>query len=57
LAHDYFRGEVPARLLIEDVESTWAEIADSNNWMPFYRLMERIEMAREALAMEAVKHP
>ena len=42
-------------LLIEDVESTWAEIAQSDNWTPFYSLMERIEMAREALATEAVR--
>jgi uncharacterized protein YdiU (UPF0061 family) len=55
LAHGYFSGEVPARLLIEDVESTWAEIAQSDNWTPFYSLMERIEMAREALATEAVR--
>ena len=55
LAHGYFSGEFPARLLIEDVESMWAEIAQSDNWTPFYSLMERIEMAREALATEAVR--
>jgi uncharacterized protein YdiU (UPF0061 family) len=57
LGHDYFRSEGPARLLIEDVEALWAEIAEQDNWAPFYGHMERIEQARTALAMAPVKQP
>ena len=55
LGHDYFRNEGPARLLIEDVEALWEEIAEHDNWAPFYRHMERIEQARAALAMTPIK--
>ena len=55
LGHDYFRSGVPAVLLIDEVETLWAEIAEADDWAPLYRHMERIEMARTALAMAPVK--
>ena len=55
LVHAYFSREVPARLLVEDVEAIWAGIAEADDWTPFYRHMEQIEAARMALAMAPVK--
>jgi serine/tyrosine/threonine adenylyltransferase len=55
LAHHYFRSESPASLLIGEVESLWAEIAEADDWSPFYKQMERIEAARVALAIAPVK--
>jgi hypothetical protein len=37
------------------VEALWEEIAEHDNWSPFYRHMERIEQARAALAMTPIK--
>lgn len=54
LAHPYFRGETPASLLIEEVEALWDRIADDDDWGPFYSQMERIDMARQALCLQAI---
>lgn len=51
LAHPYFGGELPASLLIDEVEAIWDRIADADDWNPFYKHMERIEMARQALSL------
>lgn len=56
LAHPYFRGELPASLLIDEVEALWDRIVDADDWAPFYAHMERIEMARQALSLRPVKH-
>jgi uncharacterized protein YdiU (UPF0061 family) len=55
LAHDYFRSEVPASLLINEVEALWANIAEADDWGPFHRHMTRIETARTALDISSVK--
>jgi uncharacterized protein YdiU (UPF0061 family) len=51
LKHPYFSGSTPASLLIEEVESLWDSIAEADDWRPFYARMDRIEMARQALAL------
>ena len=56
LAHPYFRGELPASLLIEEVEALWDRIADADDWAPFYAHMDRIEAARQALSLSAIKY-
>ena len=56
LAHPYFRGELPASLLIEEVEALWDRIADADDWAPLYAHMDRIEAARQALSLQAIKH-
>ncbi len=52
LTHAYFSGTDPASLLIEEVESLWEAIAQRDDWGPFYRHMDRIETARQALCSE-----
>jgi uncharacterized protein YdiU (UPF0061 family) len=49
LAHAYFSGTAPASMLIDEVESLWARIAEDDDWGPFYRHMDHIEMARQGL--------
>lgn len=56
LAHQYFAGVSPVSLLIEEVEALWAPIAEADDWGPFQAHMARIEMARQALALNPVKH-
>ncbi|RYY99953.1 MAG: YdiU family protein [Alphaproteobacteria bacterium] len=51
LAHPYFKAEAPPSLVIDVVEDLWAHIAESDDWGPFYRHMDRIEEARTALAL------
>jgi uncharacterized protein YdiU (UPF0061 family) len=55
LAHDYFSRDIPASLLINEVEALWANIAEADDWAPFYKHMERIESARTALDLTSVK--
>jgi hypothetical protein len=54
LSHPYFKSALPVSLLIEEVEALWAPIAEADDWVPFYKHMERIEVARQALALDAV---
>jgi len=49
LEHAYFSGSAPASMLIDEVESLWASIAMGDDWGPFYRHMDHIETARQAL--------
>lgn len=49
LARPYFKAEAPPSLVIEVVEELWSHIAESDDWSPFYRHMDRIEEARTAL--------
>jgi uncharacterized protein YdiU (UPF0061 family) len=51
LAHPYFSGPAPASMLIDEVESLWAKIADNDDWGPFHEHMSRIETARQALSL------
>ncbi len=51
LGHSYFSHAAPVSLLIEEVEALWAPIAEADDWGPFLAHMERIETARQALAL------
>jgi uncharacterized protein YdiU (UPF0061 family) len=57
LSHRYFGEASPVSLLIEEVEALWAPIAEADDWGPFLSHMERIEAARQALAIGSVNHP
>ena len=56
LAHPYFQSRTPASLLIEEVEDLWSHIAERDDWAPLEAHMGRIEAARQALALEPIKH-
>lgn len=45
----YFLGEGPETLLIDEVEALWAPIADSDDWAPFNRKIDRIREMGAAL--------
>ncbi|WP_340692849.1 YdiU family protein [Hyphomonas sp.] len=50
LSHPYFQAAAPVVLLIEDVESLWAPIAERDDWSAFDTKMAHLEAARTALA-------
>ncbi|HEX5008701.1 MAG TPA: hypothetical protein VFV70_16425, partial [Hyphomonadaceae bacterium] len=49
LTHVYFSAAAPVSMLIDEVESLWARIAEDDDWSPFCAHMDRIETARQAL--------
>jgi uncharacterized protein YdiU (UPF0061 family) len=51
LQHTYFSAAAPASMLIDEVESLWARIAEDDDWSPFYAHMDHIETARQALSL------
>jgi uncharacterized protein YdiU (UPF0061 family) len=51
LKHSYFSAAAPASMLIDEVESLWARIAEEDDWSPFYAHMGHIETARQALSL------
>jgi serine/tyrosine/threonine adenylyltransferase len=50
LALPYFQAVAPVVLLIENVESLWAPIAESDDWSAFEAKLAHLEAARTALA-------
>ena len=48
LADAVFQRPEPEELLIDEVESLWAPIAENDDWAPLYAKFHRIEAAREA---------
>jgi len=50
LESEYFRGERPCTLLIDEIEQIWEAIAEREDWGPFERKLVRIETMRETLA-------
>lgn len=46
LKHPYFENLKPQTLLIDEIESLWATIAEHDNWNPFYEKIERIQSFR-----------
>ncbi|MDP3491822.1 MAG: YdiU family protein [Hyphomonadaceae bacterium] len=51
LGHDYFAGNAPVSLVIEEVESLWENIAERDDWAAFNQHMGRIDIARQALSL------
>jgi uncharacterized protein YdiU (UPF0061 family) len=52
LAHPYFARSEPQEMLIEEVESLWAAIAERDDWAPFEAKLAAIEEAREAWGLQ-----
>jgi uncharacterized protein YdiU (UPF0061 family) len=48
LDHPYFARENPRTMLIEEVEATWAPIAERDDWTAFIAMREEIATMREA---------
>ena len=48
LGEAVFQRPEPEELLIDEVESLWAPIAESDDWSPFYAKLDRIEATRTA---------
>ena len=48
-AHDYFDGQNPCTMLIEEVEAIWAPIAQDDDWTKFEKKLSAIEIMRDAL--------
>lgn len=46
----YFLGDGPETLLIDELESLWAPIADNDDWKPLYAKIDRIREMGAALA-------
>ncbi len=51
LDHPYFKQNAPCTMLIEEVETLWAHIADSDDWQPLYSKIEAIRQMGEALGV------
>jgi len=49
LEHEYFVSGTPCTLLIDEVESLWANIAERDNWQPLYDKIAAIRTMGEAL--------
>ncbi len=51
LADPVFQQSEPEELLIDEVESLWAPIADEDDWSPLYAKLARIEATRAAYGL------
>ena len=51
----YFEGDGPATLLIEEVETLWAPIAEKDDWSLFEAKLDHIEQARQAFGIAPVR--
>ena len=52
LAHPYFQRPEPVSLVIGEVESLWAPIAERDDWSLYEAKLAGIAQMREALAIE-----
>ena len=48
LAHSYFAGAAPCTMLIDEVETLWADIAADDDWAPLRAKLAAIEAMRSA---------
>ncbi|RZJ18291.1 MAG: YdiU family protein [Brevundimonas sp.] len=48
LEHPMFARPEPEEMLIEEVETLWAAIAEGNDWTPFRAKLDRLDAARQA---------
>ena len=51
LGHAYFSRAEPEEMLIEEVESLWAPIAERDDWGPLRAKLDGVEAARRAYAL------
>ncbi len=50
MSHPYFTGEAPCTILIDEMEATWAPIADTDDWSALQRKITSIRDLGQALA-------
>lgn len=48
--HDYWQGDDPQSMDIDEVEAIWAHIADNDNWQPLYDKVTSLRKMGEAMA-------
>lgn len=53
LQHAYFAGKQPCTMLIDEVETIWAPIAESDDWSTFETKLTAIAHMREAYGFDA----
>jgi len=53
LAHRYWSDPSPCSMLIDEVESIWAAIADGDDWKPFEAKIEAIRRMADAMTSNA----
>lgn len=56
LEHDYFRGDTPCTMLIEEVEAIWDPIARDNDWTAFNAKLDAIAQMRKAYGFNASEY-
>jgi len=49
LAHAYFAGDAPCTLIVDEIETIWAAIADHDDWSLFEAKLMAIESMRQAI--------
>ncbi|MBL0966291.1 MAG: YdiU family protein, partial [Blastomonas sp.] len=49
-SHLYWQGDAPQSMLIDEVESIWAAIAERDDWAPLHAKVEAVRSMGEALA-------
>ena len=53
LAHAHFHRAEPEELLYDEIEAIWTPIAERDDWSAFHAKLAAIEVARQALALDA----
>ena len=53
LAHALFYRAEPEELLYDEIEAIWTPIAERDDWSAFHAKLAAIEVARQALALDA----
>ncbi len=53
LTHPYWSDPQPCSMLIDEVESIWAAIADKDDWQPFEAKIAAIRRMGDAMTSDA----
>lgn len=53
--NDYFKGEAPCTLLIDEIEAIWAAIDQNDDWSPFHKKIEAIRSMGQAYDRSSAK--
>jgi len=56
LKHSYFLGKAPCTMMIDEVETIWAKIAEADDWSAFEGKLAAIADMREAYGFEASEY-
>lgn len=54
LSHSYWSDPAPCSMLIDEVESIWASIAEKDDWSPFESKIEAVRRLGDAMTSDAV---